>query len=221
LQKSPLCIFFPLIPFNLQKIRANSSLSRLFAPFPTSIPTPSALIVPFLFFVQDYTVTDGGAWSVMTGFNRWGATWCGAYDNLLTGFLRGELGMRGMIITDYSGSSKYMDLADGLIAGSDIWDSPDPTIHTTLAPKYENDAYIVTQMRNAMHHILYTVVNSNAMNGWASTDTLKTITPWWQTAIYALIAVLAVLTILCAWQLSKALKAKKSMVDTAPAADQK
>lgn len=54
MQKSPLCIFFPLIPFNLQKIRANSSLSRLFAPFPTSIPTPSALIVPFLFFVQDY-----------------------------------------------------------------------------------------------------------------------------------------------------------------------
>ena len=45
----------------------------------------------------------------MTGFNRWGAYWCGAYDNLLTGFLRGELGMRGMIITDYSGSSKYMD----------------------------------------------------------------------------------------------------------------
>lgn len=58
MQKSPLCIFFPLIPFNLQKIRANSSLSRLFAPFPTSIPAPSALIVPFLFFVQDYTLND-------------------------------------------------------------------------------------------------------------------------------------------------------------------
>ena len=85
-----------------------------------------------------------------------------------------------------------------------------PKIHTTKAANYENDAYIVTQMRNAMHHILYTVVNSNAMNGWASTDTLKTVTPWWQTAIYALIAVLAVLTVLCAWQLSKALKAKKS-----------
>ena len=171
--------------------------------------------------VADKAITDGGAWSVMTGFNRWGATWCGANANLLTGFLRGELGMRGMCITDFSGSSQYMDLVDGLIAGSDIWDSPMPKIHTTKAANYENDAYIVTQMRNAMHHILYTVVNSNAMNGWASTDTLKTITPWWQTAIYALIAVLAVLTILCAWQLSKALKAKKSMVDTAPAADQK
>ena len=112
-------------------------------------------------------------------------------------------------------------LVDGLIAGSDIWDSPMPKIHTTKAANYENDAYIVTQMRNAMHHILYTVVNSNAMNGWASTDTLKTITPWWQTAIYALIAVLAVLTILCAWQLSKALKRKKELADTAPAVDQK
>ncbi|MFR6473751.1 MAG: glycoside hydrolase family 3 N-terminal domain-containing protein, partial [Faecalibacterium sp.] len=171
--------------------------------------------------VADKAITDGEAWSVMTGFNRWGATWCGANANLLTGYLRGELGMRGMCITDFSGSSQYMDLVDGLIAGSDIWDSPMPKIHTTKAANYENDAYIVTQMRNAMHHILYTVVNSNAMNGWSSTDTLKTVTPWWQTAIYALIAVLAVLTILCAWQLSKALKAKKSMVNTAPAADQK
>ena len=170
--------------------------------------------------VADKAITDGGAWSVMTGFNRWGATWCGANQNLLTGFLREELGMRGMCITDFSGSSQYMDLVDGLIAGSDIWDSPMPKIHTTKAANYENDAYIVTQMRNAMHHILYTVVNSNAMNGWASTDTLKTVTPWWQTAIYALIAVLAVLTVLCAWQLSKALKAKKSAVNTAPAADQ-
>ena len=171
--------------------------------------------------VADKAITDGGAWCVMTGFNRWGATWCGANANLLNGFLREELGMRGMCITDFSGSSQYMDLVDGLIAGSDIWDSPMPKIHTTKAANYENDAYIVTQMRNAMHHILYTVVNSNAMNGWSASDTLKTVLPWWQTAIYALIAVLAVLTVLCAWQLSKALKRKKELADTAPAVDQK
>ena len=80
--------------------------------------------------------------------------------------------------------------------------------------------FLCKGIRLFLSHILYTVVNSNAMNGWASTDTLKTVTPWWQTAIYALIAVLAVLTVLCAWQLSKALKAKKSAVNTAPAADQ-
>ena len=167
--------------------------------------------------VADKAVTNGGAWSVMTGFNRWGAYWCGAYDQLLTGFLRNELGMRGMIITDYSGSSAYMDLADGLIAGSDIWDSPDPTIHTTLAPKYENDGYIVTQMREAMHNILYTVVNSNAMNGWSASDRLQTITPWWKTALIAQDTALAVLCALCIWRLVVAVKRKKN---TAKAEDQ-
>lgn len=170
--------------------------------------------------VADKAIVDGGAWCVMTGFNRWGATWCGANENLLTNYLRGELGMRGMCITDFSGSSQYMDLVDGLIAGSDIWDSPMPKIHTTKAADYENDAYIVAQMKDALHNILYTVVNSNAMNGWSSGDRLKTVTPWWQTAIYALIAVLAVLTALCAWRLVVAIKLKKSMVNTAPAEDQ-
>ncbi|MGN0707884.1 MAG: glycoside hydrolase family 3 N-terminal domain-containing protein [Faecalibacterium sp.] len=171
--------------------------------------------------VADKAIVDGGAWCVMTGFNRWGTTWCGANSNLLEGYLRNELGMRGMCITDFSGSSQYMDLVDGLIAGSDIWDSPMPKIHTTKAANYENDAYIVTQMREAMHNILYTVVNSNAMNGWSAADRLKTVTPWWQTAIYALIAVLAVLTLLCAWRLSVALKLKKGSVNTAPAKKQK
>ena len=127
------------------------------------------------------------------------------------------LPIRGMIITDYSGSSAYMDLADGMIAGSDIWDSPDPTIHTTLAPKYENDAYIVTQMRESMHNILYTVVNSNAMNGWSANDRLQTITPWWKTALIALDTVLAVLCALCIWRLVVAIKRKKN---TAKAEDQ-
>ena len=170
--------------------------------------------------VADKAITEGGAWDVMTGFNRWGTTWCGANENLLTTYLRGELGMRGMCITDFSGSSQYMDLVDGLIAGSDIWDSPMPKIHTTKAANYKNDAYIVTKMRAAMHHILYTVVNSNAMNGWSSGDTLKTVTPWWQTAIYALIGLFAVLTALSGWRLSVALKlqklAKKDEENTTP-----
>ena len=161
--------------------------------------------------VADKAITDGGAWCVMTGFNRWGATWCGAYESLLEGFLRGELGLQGMILTDFSGSSEYMDLVDGLIAGSDIWDSPMSQIHTTKAANYENDAYIVQQMKDSLHRILYTVVNSNAMNGWSSGDTLQIVTPWWQIAIYAAIAVFVVLTILCAWRMVLARKAKKAL----------
>ncbi len=143
--------------------------------------------------VADKAVVDGGAWCTMSGFNRWGTTWCGAYKALQTDYLRGELGMRGMSITDYSGSSAYMDLIDGMQAGSDIWDSPDPTIHTTKAKtsEYENDPNVVSAMRSAMHNILYTVVNSNAMNGLSENDKLEVITPWWKTALTALNVVIA------------------------------
>lgn len=160
--------------------------------------------------VADKAVVDGGAWCTMSGFNRWGTKWCGEYEALQTDYLRGELGMRGMSITDYSGSSQYMDLCDALIAGTDIWDSPDATIHTTNAYNYEDDAYIVTQMREAMHNILYTVVNSNAMNGLSEADRLESVTPWWQTALYAAIGVFAVLTVVSIVMLVRAVNRKKA-----------
>ncbi len=165
--------------------------------------------------VADKAIVDGGAWCTMNGFNRWGSTWCGSYEALQTDYLRGELGMRGMSITDYSGSSKYMDMCDGLIAGTDIWDSPDQTIHTKNAQKYEKDAYIVTEMREAMHNILYTVVNSNAMNGLSGADRLKPITPWWQTALFAAIGLFAVLTVVNAVMLGRAIKRKKANANLA------
>jgi len=164
--------------------------------------------------VADKAVVDGGAWCTMSGFNRWGTKWCGEYEALQTDYLRGELGMRGMSITDYSGSSQYMDLCDALIAGTDIWDSPDATIHTTNAYNYEDDAYIVTQMREAMHNILYTVVNSNTMNGLSEADRLESVTPWWQTALYAAIGVFAVLTVVSIVMLVRAVNRKK--VNTKP-----
>ena len=64
-------------------------------------------------------------------------------------------------------------------------------------------------MREAVHKILYTVVNSNAMNGWSSADRLEVIIPWWKLAAYALCAVLAVLTVVCGLMLKGALKKKK------------
>lgn len=169
--------------------------------------------------VADKAIVDGGAWCIMSGFNRWGATWSGAYYPLQTEYLRGELGMRGMSISDYSGSSKYMDLCDGLIAGTDIWDSPDPTIHTANAENYRNDPFIINEMKEAMHKILYTVVNSNAMNNLSATDRLELVTPWWQNAILALKVVTVLLTALCAFQLVNAVKRKKAMAVTTVTGD--
>ena len=161
--------------------------------------------------VADRAIIDGGAWCVMSGFNRWGAQWCGENYNLQTAYLRGECGMRGMSITDFSGLSNYMDVADGLMGGSDIWDSPMPMIHTAIAGGYAADPYMVTEMREAMHNILYTVVNSNAMNGWNADTRIVPNTPWWQMAIYALIGCCGLLTVLSAVMLFRAKKAQKEM----------
>ena len=163
--------------------------------------------------VADKAIVDGGAWCTMSGFNRWGAYWCGEYYNLQTEYLRGELGMRGMSITDFSGGSQYMDVPDALIAGTELWDSPMTQIHTaqTTAAAYDkNDPYMVQEMKDAMHSIMYTMVNSNAMNGWDENTHIVTVTPWWQTAFIALIVVAAVGTGVCAVMLVKKVKLKKS-----------
>ena len=152
----------------------------------------------------------GGAWCVMSGFNRWGAYWCGEYRELQTDYLRGELGMRGMSITDFSGSSQYMDTSDALLAGSDIWDSPMPMIHTSYVnANFPSDNNMIAEMKEAMHNILYTVVNSNAMNGWGPDTAIVDATPWWQMAIYAVIAVGAVGCVASVVMLVRSRKLKK------------
>ena len=161
---------------------------------------------------ESHTIPEGigGAWCVMSGFNRWGALWCGEDYNLQTAYLRGEAGMRGMSITDFSGSSQYMDTSDALLAGSDIWDSPMPMIHTAYVnANFPGDNNMIAEMKEAMHKILYTVVNSNAMNGWGPDTQIVDSTPWWQMAIYALIGVGAVGTVLCAVMLVKNIQLKK------------
>ncbi|MBR2257202.1 MAG: glycoside hydrolase family 3 C-terminal domain-containing protein [Blautia sp.] len=160
--------------------------------------------------VADRAIIDGGAWCVMSGFNRWGTQWSGENYNLQTAYLRDECGMRGMSITDFSGLSNYMDVADGLIGGSDIWDSPMPMIHTVAASTMGGDPYMVAEMREAMHRILYTVVNSNAMNGWTNETHIAPNTPWWQLAIYGLIGFTGLLTLICLIMLVKSIKKKKA-----------
>jgi beta-glucosidase len=86
-----------------------------------------------------------------------------------------------------------------------------PMIHTAAAGQMAGDPYMVTEMREAMHNILYTVVNSNAMNGWTSDTHIAPNTPWWQLAIYGVIALFGVLTVLSAVMLAKNIKLKKTL----------
>ena len=75
----------------------------------------------------EMAVTEGGAKCVMNSFARIGGIWSGAHKGLQTNILRGEWGMTGFNLTDFSGNAmfanygitmKSFDVAQGLLAGT-------------------------------------------------------------------------------------------------------
>ncbi|MBQ1492740.1 MAG: glycoside hydrolase family 3 C-terminal domain-containing protein, partial [Blautia sp.] len=154
----------------------------------------------------EYPITEAGAYCVMTSFNRMGALWAGGDYNLLTNILRGEWNMAGFAITDFSNNNNYMDVVQGVLAGGDAWDCNDDGKWVAKLEKYEDDPQVVSALREATKHILYTVANSNAMNGAsANTHEIEVRAPWEDWVRYAQIgtAVLAVLFLLLSLRKAK------------------
>ena len=112
-----------------------------------------------------------GANGVMTAYTRWGAVWSGGVKGLMTNIMRLEWGNNGMSITD-NVITPMVTGADGVLAGVTTYDAMLWYIVSEL-PKYENDAVIVSAMREACHHNLYALANSSAMNGIGPNTTIK------------------------------------------------
>ena len=129
----------------------------------------------------------------MNSFGRVGVVWTGAHKGLMTDILRGEWGMKGFALTDYSNTGKTFDVMLGVLAGTDSWDCSAQGLNTwsdkLLKWKDKEDAELTWAMRNATHRILYTVANSNAMNGMSPSSRIVDVTPWWKACIYGLMGV--------------------------------
>ena len=167
----------------------------------------------------EMAVVDGDAHAVMNAFARFGVVWSGAHYGLMTEVLRNEWGFDGFGLTDFSGNAafaahgimmKSYDVAHGVLAGTDSWDSSAVQWTDDLLNLYRNDPAVCQAMRQAVHRILYTVANSNAMNGISSSTTIVSVTPWWQIALYCLIGVCALGTVACGTKLVFALGNKKA-----------
>jgi len=159
---------------------------------------------------------DGEGIGVMNAFVRIGCTWTGASAGMQTTILRDEWGAMGINITDYSGYNSYMDSTDGVLAGTDLWDSTVSMIHTVKLAQFSNDPTIVAAMRRASHRILYTVANSNAMNGWGPNDRLVVITPWWKNALLGINIAFGVLALGSALMAYRAVRRNEPAVPKKP-----
>jgi beta-glucosidase len=121
--------------------------------------------------VEETTIGAGG---VMSSFNRIGATWAGGSEALMTDVLRGEWGFEGFAISDFN-LYPYMNPNQGISAGTDLT----LTFQPSKSFADTTSAKAVSDIREATHNILFTVANSNAMNGLAPGATVSYTPPTW------------------------------------------
>ena len=137
--------------------------------------------------VDGKEVEIGGAMNVMNSFGRVGVVWTGAHEGLMTNILRGEWGMDGFALTDYSNNGTTYDIFLGIMGGTDSWDNSNagPMTRVDKLKRYDitQDPALAIRMREATHRILYTVANSAAMNGIAPSSKIVAVIPWWRALI--------------------------------------
>lgn len=154
----------------------------------------------------DQEYTPNPVLGVMTGMNRAGAKWIGGQGFINT-VLRAEYGMTSFAVSDFNSSRPYMSPIQGVLNGNDLpdgnpagnrsgydYDGNDIRF-TSYAEGYGELAW---HMRAAVKNVLYTVVNSNTMNGIAGDTKFITITPAWEIAVPIITRVSMTLFIWCA-----------------------
>jgi beta-glucosidase len=126
--------------------------------------------------------------AVMSSFNRIGGTWAGGSYALMTTVLRDEWGFQGFAITDFN-LYDYMYVNQGIAAGTDLM----LTFSSMKQVQDTTSATAVTNLREAMHNIMFTVANSNAVNGIAPGAIISYTMATWQKVLIAVDIALALL----------------------------
>jgi beta-glucosidase len=176
---------------------------------------------------------DGGAFNVMTAFNRIGTIAVANSVVFAQNWLRNEIGLPGIVETDCAGDmtdgahgEAYVSRIVNVFTGaSDLneynyaADAPDYTgssyTYASFAPTANGGpgtyGNLGQAMREAAKRILYAGVNSNSICGYSSNVRVVRVTPPWETVAKVWDCVIAVLFVASlAWVAIDALKAKKA-----------
>lgn len=125
----------------------------------------------------------GEALSVMSSFTRAGALWTGAHAGMMTNVLRKEWGFLGFVQSDGNGYRLMSNYIDGIRAGNDLFMCGGGK---RCLDAYKNSPTITQAMRESTHRVFYALTKTFAMNGLSSNVHIKSVTPWWRSAILAL-----------------------------------
>ncbi len=133
-----------------------------------------------------YPFTVGGAGGTMCGMGRLGAVPCPSNEALISGWLYGETGFKGISTTDVMSGSYNSKIAQ-IMAGTSLSDDDnmDKAQHN-FAPfkpvEGQDTGYgeFAWKMRESAKHIAYTVLHSLAMNGYSAGTEIISVTPAWE-----------------------------------------
>lgn len=154
----------------------------------------------------EYTVKEGKTSAMMSSFNRIGTVWAGGCYELLTDLLRKEWGFEGMVITDYA-TGNYMSSNQMIRAGGDLVLLQDGK--PAASGKYATASHLQC-LRQAAKNVLFTVTNSNAMNGIDGNTSYRYAMPYWKIALIVFDCSLLVgLSVWGFFSIRKSLKKKK------------
>lgn len=171
-------------------------------------------------------IVEGGAFNTMASFSRFGTQAAAACSALGTDFLRGECGMKGIIVTDAYGDmdgsqdcDPYFEQVYGvLVGGCDLPDGSTPKTAGHFKQFETGYSQMAWAMRESAKRICYQTAWSNAMNGISASTEIVSIIPWWQSLLYigdgifiALFAIGTVWTGAALYQESKKRSKNKSM----------
>lgn len=145
------------------------------------------------------------ATALMSSFNRIGSTWAGGSHALLEDVLRNEWGFEGVVISDFN-LYEHMYANQGIAAGTDYY----ITFDSMKTIEDSTSATAVTNLRKSAHRMLYTIANSNAMNGIVPGSTITFKMATWK--IVRIVVDAAIIIALLLWIVLSVTRRKKDNV---------
>lgn len=152
----------------------------------------------------ELAVKNGSCRGVMSSFNRIGTRWTGGDYRLLTTILRDEWGFKGCVICDFNTVPQYMIPKQMYYAGGDL--DLATTFNAMWTDSDSSETGDALVLRRAAKNVMYSLVNSNAMNA----EVIGYERPAWQDWLtYIDIGIAALLVLSGAACFAKAAKAKR------------
>ncbi len=171
-------------------------------------------------------LSNDNTMAVMHSFNRLGLIWSSSSYALATQVARNEWGFKGQEETDgvAGGAYKY-HFASSLSAGTTTYcidPAGDAAANIEAEIVSNDDGDLLGCLRTAVKNYHYMLSRTNLVNGLSSSSTIESVKPWWMISLYALDAVLALLTICFAILLFRSRWQKKArVIDADGSADQR